>query len=90
MNKELEQIISDTISCLDQTQSSQKQNLEEVKAKVIDLQKQLLNASILAKPRLEAQIKADLKSLELEMLKLTGNDNLELNYLVKLIKENYD
>ncbi|WOO87274.1 hypothetical protein RZE82_09170 [Mollicutes bacterium LVI A0039] len=91
MNNELTTIIDLTIAKLEQLDQSDniqyRQKLEEVKT----LQKQLLNSSVLQKPQLESEIKAQLQTLELQLWELRGkNQAIELAFLVEYIKENYE
>lgn len=62
-----------------------------VQNEVIELQKKLLNVSLLSKENLEKKIKSELKQKEIELIKLMDNKaELECAYLYKYIRENYE
>lgn len=62
-----------------------------IQNEVTELQKKLLNVSLLSKENLEKKIKLELKQKETELIKLIDNrSELECAYLYKYIRENYE
>lgn len=91
MNNELQLILDNAISQLNQLESNQVDDYNQAKEQVIKLQKQLLSASVLQKENLADKIKVELKAAELKLFELTNvNRELELAFLTKYIKENYE
>lgn len=92
MNKDLQTILDELDSNLNEAKEDNRFEEElYLKREVIELQQELLNASILKMDKLEASIKDQLKYKELELDSYrTDNRELELGYLVQYIKERYD
>lgn len=92
MNKDLQAILDELDSNLNEAKEDNRSEEElYLKREVIELQQELLNASILKMDKLEASIKDQLKYKELELDSYrTDNRELELGYLVQYIKERYD
>ncbi len=90
MNNELQAIITNLKRELNDEKlviSNNNQLLNEV----TNLQKQLLSASILKKPNLEAKIKRDLQILEYKLVAQNSSTiDYELAYLQAYIREKYD
>lgn len=92
MNNELNDIIEELkIKLADIPEKNNSKEERILKREVIDLQQELLNASLLGMEKLEENIKNKLRYKELQ-LDSYSNDNieLELGYLIKYIKERYD
>lgn len=84
-------IIAHTIEQLEHLDEHSNQQYIEAKHQVIKLQKQLLSASRIGKQNLEQQIKAELRVAEQKMFEANSElSDLERNYLVTYIKENYE
>lgn len=75
------------------------QEYENLFLKQVNLQKQLLNCSLLNMPKMEASLQSQLKKVESTLratdyykykVSLKRQNQLELEYLKKYIKERYD
>ncbi len=91
MNSQLTAIIKDTQQKLAVLEQPQNIEYEQLLVTTQKLQKQLLSVSLLDKPNLEAQIKEQLKIVELKMLaSKNSNRDLELGFLKQYIRETYE
>lgn len=91
MNKELEVIVNNCETQLQGLKRTSNQQLISLSQEVKNLQAELLNASLISKPKLEAAIKEKLHSKEIELYKLTSDKSqLELAYLYEYIREHYE
>lgn len=92
MNKDLQTILAELDGKLAKVKKTNISKPEiSLKDEVIELQQELLNASILSMDKLEARIKEQLKYKEMELDSYNNaNRELELGYLVQYIKERYD
>lgn len=90
MNNELILIINeleDKLKLLNDDKQVNNELLNHVK----NLQKQLLSASLINKPNLEAKIKEELKVAESQMYAQNNtNKNIEIAYIYQYIKEHYE
>lgn len=91
MNNELSQIIAELESKLVAITQEDKSEYQQVLNNVVELQKELLSASMIGKKNLEQNIKQELQQAELKLFSLKEDKrDLEYAYLYKYIKENYD
>lgn len=91
MNKELQAIVELTEKRLSAIPEQENLELEQANAEMVKLQKELLSASLLSKPKLELQIKQKLKVAEAKYFSLADNSKpIQLAYLKKYIRERYD
>lgn len=85
------QIVKNAEIQINKCNQNPNRELENVKTKVVKLQKQLLSASILEKPNLEADLQSKLRAAEKTYFELKSDSRLlEITYLQKYIREKYD
>lgn len=91
MNSQFETIIQQAEKRLSEIEQPINHQYEQLLVTTQQLQKQLLSVSLLNKPQLEAQIKEQLRIVEVQML-ASKNDHrdLELGYLKTYIRETYE
>lgn len=91
MNSEFQTIISELEQELVQLDKNDDLKYNQAFEKVVELQKEVLSASLIGKTHLENKLKSELKQAELSLFALKNNKpELEQAYLYKYIKEKYD